>query len=141
MDRVNSFVKTDHITDAMKQLLANKQADSNSITAKTQLNQNDLTRGSNQKKVKKDQSGKDEDQEKENVAEAKIRYALRQVYELVDQAKADGMPIASMHDVVNYKDISMVADITGLVPKEWKMLLPAIDVIGMDRAIGQFNAI
>ena len=59
----------------------------------------------------------------------------------MDQAKADGMPIASMHDVVNYKDISMVADITGLVPKEWKMLLPAIDVIGMDRAIGQFNAI
>lgn len=141
MDRVNSFVKVDKITDMMKQMLANKKEDSNSVTAKTQLNENDLKRGSNQKKHKKDQSGEDKDQEKEDVTEAKIRYALKQVYELVDQAKADGSEIKSMYDVVNYKDMGIVHEITGLVPKEWKMLLPAIDVIGMDRAIGQFNAI
>ena len=141
MDRVNSFVKTDMITDTMKQMLSGKKADSNSVTAKTQLNENDLTRGSNQKKAKKDQSGKDESREKEDITEAKIRYALKQVYELVDQAKADGNEIKSMYDVVNYRDMGMVVDITGLVPKEWKTLLPAIDVIGMDRAIGQFNAI
>ena len=94
-----------------------------------------------QKKTKKGQTSRDENQEKEDITEAKIRYALKQVYELVDQAKADGSEIKSMYDVVNYRDIGMVVDITGLVPKEWKMLLPAIDVIGMDRAIGQFNAI
>ena len=141
MDRVNSFVKVDEVTDAMKQMLSDKKADSNSVTAKTQLNENDLTRGSNQKKTKKGQTSRDENQEKEDITEAKIRYALKQVYELVDQAKADGSEIKSMYDVVNYRDIGMVVDITGLVPKEWKMLLPAIDVIGMDRAIGQFNAI
>ena len=140
MDRVNSFVKVDEVTDAMKQMLSDKKADSNSVTAKTQLNENDLTRGSNQKKTKKGQTSRDENQ-KEDITEAKIRYALKQVYELVDQAKADGSEIKSMYDVVNYRDIGMVVDITGLVPKEWKMLLPAIDVIGMDRAIGQFNAI
>ncbi len=141
MDRVNSFVKVDKVTDAMKQMLSDKKADSNSVTAKTQLNENDLTRGSNQKKTKKGQTSKDENQEKKDITEAKIRYALKQVYELVDQAKADGSEIKSMYDVVNYRDIGMVVDITGLVPKEWKVLLPAIDVIGMDRAIGQFNAI
>ena len=141
MDRVNSFVKVDEVTDAMKQMLSDKKADSNSVTAKTQLNENDLTRGSNQKKTKKGQTSRDENQEKEDITEAKIRYALKQVYELVDQAKADGSEIKSMYDVVNYRDIGMVVDITGLVPKEWKMLLPAIDVIGMDRAIGQFSAI
>ena len=39
------------------------------------------------------------------------------------------------------KDVGIVYEITGLSPTEWKKILPAINVIGIDRAIGQFNAI
>lgn len=141
VDRIGSFVNSNNITDEIRNVLADKKADSNSVTAKTQLNENDLARGSNQKKGKKDQSGKNEDQEREDVTEAKIRYALKQVYELVNIAWAEGSEIKSMNDVVNYKDIGIVYEITGLSPREWKKILPAIDVIGMNRAIGQFNAI
>jgi hypothetical protein len=140
VDRVGSFVVTAKITEEIKLLLADKKADSNSVSAKTQLNENDLTRGANQKKSKKNQPSS-EDKEQEDVAEAKIRYALKQVYELVSIAWAENTEIKSMHDVINYKDVGIVYEITGLSPSEWKKTLPAIDVIGMDRAIGQFNAI
>jgi hypothetical protein len=140
VDRVGSFVVTAKITDEIKLLLADKKADSNSVSAKTQLNENDLTRGSNQKKSKKNQSGGG-DKEKEDATEAKIRYALKQIYELVSIAWAENTEIKSMHDVINYKDVGIVYEITGLSPTEWKKILPAINVIGIDRAIGQFNAI
>jgi len=45
-----------------------------------------------------------------------------------------------MNDVINFKDIGIVYEITGLGPSEWKKILPAVDVVGMNRAIGQFNA-
>lgn len=141
VDRIGSFIKTVNITDEIRHLLADKKSDSNSVNAKTQLNENDLLRGSNQKTVKKGQSGKNEDQEKEDITELKIRYALKQVYELVNIAWAENCEIKSMNDIINYKDIGLVNEITGLTPTEWQKIIPCIDLIGMNRAIGQFNAL
>ena len=141
IERIGSFVKSACITDEIKQLMADKNKDSNSVSATTQLNENDLVRGSNQKKGKKNKPGGTTAQEEQDLTELRIRYALKQVYELVDIAWKEGAEIKSMHDVINYKDIGIVYEITGLMPKEWKTILPAIDVIGMDRALGQFNAI
>lgn len=141
-DRVSYLIKAENITNEIKDILADKQEDSNSVSAKTQLNQNDLTRGSNQKRGKgKEQDASDDlnEEEVENT-EAKIRFALKQVYELVNVAWAEGSEIKSMNDVINFKDIGLVYEITGLAPAEWKKILPAVDVIGMNRAIGQFNA-
>lgn len=139
-DRVSYLIRSENITDEIKDLLANKKEDSNSVSAKTQLNENDLTRGSNQKHSGKNQTDKEDlDEDNENT-EAKIRYALKQIYELVNVAWAEGKIINSMNDVVGYRDIDIVHEITGLTPKEWKIILPAVDVIGMNRAIGQFNA-
>lgn len=139
VDRVGSFVKNENITDEIRLLLANKSSDANSVVASTQVNENDLQRGSNQKTKKS--KADNEEKEKEDTTELKIRYALKQVYELVNIAWAENEEIKSMHDVVNYKDVGLVFAITGLSPKEWQKILAAVDVIAMDRAIGQFNAI
>lgn len=141
IDLVGNFVKSDSITEEIRQLLSSKDADSNSVLANTQLNQNDLTRGSNQKTSKKNKAENNEDETKDDNTELKIRYALKQVYELVNIAWAENSEIKSMHDMINFKDVGLVYEITGLTPTEWKKIMPAIDVIGMDRAIGQFNAI
>lgn len=141
IDRVGNFVKSSGITDEIKELMADKSKDSNSVSAKTQFNENDLARGSNQKKNRKNKTGIDTDQEDQDLTELRIRYALKQVFELSQIARAERSEIKSMHDVVNFKDPGLVGAITGLMPREWKKILPAIDSIGMDRAIGQFNAI
>jgi hypothetical protein len=141
IERIGSFVKSACITDEIKQLMADKNKDSNSVSATTQLNENDLVRGSNQKKGKKNKPGGTTTQEEQDLTELRIRYALKQVYELSQIAQGDGLKIGSMYDVVNFKDPGLVVAITGLMPREWKTILPAIDVIGMDLALGQFNAI
>jgi superfamily II DNA or RNA helicase len=140
-DRVGYLVKSENITDDIRALLEGKNEDSNSVLAKSQLNQNDLTRGSNQKKSNNgDPAVDDTDEDTDEDTEAKIRFALKQVYELVNVAWAEGTIVNSMTDVIDYKDIGLVYEITGLSPSEWKSILPAVDVIGMNRAIGQFNA-
>jgi hypothetical protein len=49
------------------------------------------------------------------------------------------LTINTLDDIINYKDIKVVADVTGLVPKEWSMIRPAINVTATNRAIGQYN--
>lgn len=139
-DRVGYLVKSENITNEIKNILLDKKKDSNSVSVNTQLNQNDLTRGSNQKKDKAGKKDDDEQKEEQEDTASKIRFALKQVYELVNIAWAEGTEIKSMNDVVEFKDIGLVYEITGLSPAEWKKIFPAIDVIGMNRAIGQFNA-
>ncbi len=139
-DRVGYLIKSENITDAIKAILEDKKSDSNNVSANTQLNQNDLTRGSNQKKKNKPKEESTEDDTVQEDTVAKIRFALKQVYELVNVAWAEGTEIKSMNDVINFKDIGIVYEITGLGPSEWKKILPAVDVVGMNRAIGQFNA-
>jgi hypothetical protein len=139
-DRVGYLVKTENITDEIKDILLDKKKDSNTVSANTQLNQNDLTRGSNQKKAKAGGKEENDNEEEQEDTVAKIRFALKQVYELVNIAWAEGTEIKSMNDVVSFKDVGLVYEITGLSPNEWRKILPAIDVIGMNRAIGQFNA-
>lgn len=141
IDRVGNYINAHKISDDIRLLLADKTVDANSITARTQLNENDLTRGSNQKQPKKGGTGQSQQQDRPDDTEAKIRYALKQIFELVDIARAENFQIKCMLDVINYRDVGLVFEITGLSPNEWGRVMPAIDTIRMDRAIGQFNAI
>lgn len=141
MDRVGRVVLQNAITDEIMDLLENHKKDSNSVSATSQLNQNDTVSGPNKKRLNNKSNitqNKDEDVVEETAQ--RIRYALKQIYELINVAWAEGATIKTMNDVVLFKDIGIVKEITGLFPKEWKIILPAIDVTSMNRAIGQFNA-
>jgi len=141
MDRVGRAVLQNAITDEIAELLENHKKDSNSVSATSQLNQNDTATGSNKKRLNKKSNitqNKTEDVAEETAQ--RIRYALKQIYELINIAWAEGATIETMNDVVLFKDVGLVKEITGLFPKEWKIILPAINVTSMNRAIGQFNA-
>jgi len=141
MDRVGRAVLQNAITDEIIELLENHKKDSNSVSATSQLNQNDTATGSNKKRLNKKSNitqNKAEDVAEETAQ--RIRYALKQIYELINIAWAEGATIETMNDVVSFKDGGLVKEITGLFPKEWKIILPAINVTSMNRAIGQFNA-
>jgi superfamily II DNA or RNA helicase len=139
-DRVGYLVRADAIDDTIANILSSLKEDSNRKAAKSQFNDNDLTRGSNRKsKARQGMSNDDTDNTVDS--EAQLRYALKQIYELINVAWAEGHNISCMEDMINLKDGSLVHDITGLKPKEWKQVLPAVDVIGMNRAIGQYNAL
>lgn len=141
-DRVGNLIKVDLIDDAITKLLAGKKEDANGVNAKSTLNENELQRGSNQKKKPRYGTGKsDEETIKEEHAEAQLRYALKQIYELINIAWAEGNDIKCIEDVTTNSDVKLVYEITGLSPKEWKKVIPAVDVIGMNRAIGQYNAL
>jgi hypothetical protein len=71
----------------------------------------------------------------------RIRYALKQIYELINIAWSEGWEINRIEDIVASKDFELVADITGITPKEWQKILPAINTTNMNRAIGQYNAL
>lgn len=140
MDRVGRVVLRDAITDDIVELLVNHKKDSNAVSATSQLNQNDTATGSNKKRLnKKSKTSQDNDQDVVEETVQRIRYALKQIYELINIAWAEGTAIRTMDDVITYKDVDIVYEITGLVPKEWKKILPCVDVISMNRAIGQFN--
>jgi hypothetical protein len=134
--KVCNFVNADLITNEMKSILADKEEDSNSVSAQAQLNQNDVKTGSNQRRS--NNKGNTPPATDVDYA-AKIRYALKQVFELVVIAWNDGHNINTLDDMINYKDLGKVYEITGLTPKEWGTLIPAINHTGMNRAIGQFN--
>jgi hypothetical protein len=141
MDRVGQAVLQNAITDEITELLENHKKDSNLVSATSQLNQNDTVTGSNKKRLNKKSNitqHKAEDVVEETAQ--RIRYALKQIYELINIAWAEGATIETMTDVVSLRDGGLVKEITGLTPKEWKIILPAINVTSMNRAIGQFNA-
>ncbi len=140
MDRVGNAVDITGITDDIILLLANKKADPKNRNANSQLNTNDILTGSNKKRLSKKTSNATTKEVSEDEETAlRIKYALRQIFKLIDVAWADNLTISSLDDIINYKDISVVDDITGLVPKEWNKIKPAINIISINRAIGQYN--
>lgn len=140
MDRVGNAVDIDGITDDIILLLSDKKADPKNKTALSQLNSNDILTGKNKRRIGK----KANNATKNEVSEAdltvqRIKYALRQVFKLIDVAWADDLTIKTIDDIIAYKDLKVVSDITGLVPNEWQQIKPAINVISFNRAIGQYN--
>lgn len=139
MDRIGNSVVNANITDSMIEILSDKKKDQKSNTALSQLNANDILIGSNKKRLGKKSSNNAKKEEDEvDVAVLRIKYALRQIFKLVDVAWADNLTIKTLDDIINYKDISIVSDITGLVPNEWNQIKPAINTVAINRAIGQY---
>ena len=140
MDRVGNAVDTSGITDDIILLLANKKADPKSKGANSKLNTNDILTGANKKRLGKKASNATTKEVSESDETAqRIKYALRQIFKLIDVAWADSLTIKTLDDIIKYKDISVVSDITGLVPNEWNKIKPAINIIAINRAIGQYN--
>jgi len=140
MDRVGNAVDITGITDDIILLLFDKKADPKNKNATSQLNTNDILTGTNKKRLgKKTSNATTKEVSDSEEAELRIKYALRQVFKLIDVAWADSLTINSFDDIINYKDISVINDITGLVPKEWEKIKPAINLIAINRAIGQYN--
>ena len=140
MDRVGNAVDVAGITDDIVLLLADKKADSKNKVAQSQLNSNDILTGSNKKRLgKKTSNAKTKEMSEAEETVNRIKYALRQVFKLIDVAWADNLTIKTIDDIIIYKDISVIHDITGLVPEEWKQIKPAINIIAINRAIGQYN--
>jgi len=140
MDRVGNAVDNSGITDDIVLLLANKKADPKSKGANSQLNTNDILTGANKRRLGKKVSNASTKEVSETDETAqRIKYALRQIFKLIDVAWADSLTITTLDDIIKYKDISVVSDITGLVPNEWNKIKPAINIIAINRAIGQYN--
>ena len=72
-------------------------------------------------------------------AEQRVRYALKQIFKLIDVAWADDIQFSNLNDIVNCTDSILVDDITGLTPSEWGQILPAVNQLVINRAIGQYN--
>jgi superfamily II DNA or RNA helicase len=140
-DRVGHLVRADAIDSTIADILAGLKEDSNSKGAKSQFNSNELERGSNRKMAKRPSNGQADQEDQVENSEAQLRFALKQVYELINVAWAEGKEINCIEDVINLSDIELVYSITGLAPCDWRQVLPAVDVIGMNRAIGQYNAL
>ena len=140
MDRVGNAVDIDGITDDIILLLSDKKADPKNKTALSQLNSNDVLTGKNKRRIgkKSNNATKNEVSEADLTAQ-RIKYALRQVFKLIDVVWADDLTIKTIDDIIAYKDLKVVSDITGLVPSEWQQIKPAINVISFNRAIGQYN--
>lgn len=141
-DRVGSLVKVDAIDDMIKAIFIGMKQDHNRVSANSQLNTNEIVKGSLQTSVPTGTTAnKTNDIEKIEDTAAQIRYALKQVYKLINIAWAEEWTITGLEDIANSTDIELVHEITGITPKQWQTVLPAIDVIGMNRAIGQYNAL
>ena len=140
MDRVGNAVDIDGITDDIILLLSDKKADPKNKTALSQLNSNDVLTGKNKRRIGKKANNATKNEVSEtDLTVQRIKYALRQVFKLIDVVWADDLTIKTIDDIIAYKDLKVVSDITGLVPNEWQQIKPAINVISFNRAIGQYN--
>jgi len=140
MDRVGSAVERSAITNDIIDLLQSKKKDANQTRATSQLNKNDLVTGANKKVFKKPVSGWPKtDQDPEEEAVQRIRYALKQVFKLIDVAWSDSTTYTSLTDIASADDPVLVEDITGLTPAEWTKIMPAVNQITINRAMNQYN--
>jgi hypothetical protein len=140
MDRVGSAVERDAITEDIADLLASKKKDANQTRATSQLNKNDVLAGANKRVLKKPVSGwPKNDQDPQEEAVQRIRYALKQVFKLIDVAWSDNTTYTSLNDIAQAADPILVEDITGLTPTEWRKIMPAVNQITINRAMSQYN--
>jgi hypothetical protein len=139
MDRIGNAINIDGITGDIVDLLMNKKKDSKNKTTNTQLNGNNILTGKDKHRLTKNKNGRKKEKDADEETALRIKYALRQIFKLLDVAWAEGLTIKTIDDIINYKDINVIHEITGLVSNEWKKILPAINVIAVNRAIGQYN--
>jgi hypothetical protein len=142
MDRVGQAIDPVAITNKIILLLQNKEKDANQTSATSQLNLNDVLTGSNKKRVFSSgipASGWRKPVDPVVAAEQQIRHALKQIFKLIDVGWADNMAFTNLTDIITCKDTRLVTEITGLDPKEWREILPAVNQITINRAMGQYN--
>lgn len=142
MDRVGQAIDPVAITNKIILLLQDKEKDSNQTSATSQLNLNGILTGSNKKRVFSSgvpASGWRKPVDPVVAAEQQIRYALKQIFKLIDVGWADNITFKNLTDVITCKDTRLVAEITGLEPNEWREILPAVNQITINRAMGQYN--
>jgi hypothetical protein len=142
MDRVGQAVDPSGIDANIIGLLRNKEKDSNQVSATSQLNVNDILTGSNKKRVFSagtPASGWKKPVDPAVAAEQQVRYALKQIFKLIDVGWADGLEFNNLTDIIRCKDSMLVEEITGLAPVEWKEILPAVNQVVINRAMGQYN--
>ena len=142
MDRVGQAVDPSGISANIIQLLQDKKKDSNQVTAVSRLNLNEVFAGSNKKRIVSSGipvSGWPKQRDPAEEAEQRVRYALKQIFKLIDVAWADDIQFSNLNDIVNCTDSILVDDITGLTPSEWGQILPAVNQLVINRAIGQYN--
>lgn len=140
MDRVGQAVNKGGIDESIIDLLGSKSKDSNQTSATSELNTNGIDSGKNKNRLNKGVNGTSDDNE-DPVEETarRIRYALKQIFKLIDVAWADNININNMQDITKCSDAKLIEDITGLTPTEWFKIGPAINQTSINRAIGQYN--
>jgi superfamily II DNA or RNA helicase len=138
MDRIGNAIDESGIDETIVDMLQDKKKEGKT-TAKTELNSNNIFEGRNKLRTgqKKNLSKSEEKVLEQTVL--RIRYALRQTFKLLDLAWSENLTITSIDDIINYKDISTVEQITGLFPNEWAQLKPALNITSVNRAIKQYN--
>ena len=141
IDRIGKFVNFSQIDNTIIALLDGKQKGKNFVGSDTHLNENEILTGKNKSTVSlsnSSNSNKDDTQDDLHVTVQRIRYALKQIFKLVDIAWAEDYEITTVDDILNYDD-SLVAEITNLTTSEWNAIINVLDVIGINRAIGQYR--
>jgi hypothetical protein len=142
MDRVGQAVDPSGIDSNIIALLADKEKDSNQVSAISQLNVNNVLTGANKKRVFSSgtpASGWKKPVDPAVAAEQQVRYALKQIFKLIDVGWADGLEFGNLTDIIRCKDSMLVEEITGLAPGDWKEILPAVNQVVINRAMGQYN--
>lgn len=139
MDRIGNAIEVDGINEDIIKLLIYKKKDSKTKLALSQLNANDVLTGKNKLRLGSKTNGRKKEKDDTVETVLRIKYALRQIFKLLDIAWSEGLTINTINDIINYKDIQVVNNVTGLIPKEWKQIMPAINVKAVNRAIGQYN--
>jgi hypothetical protein len=142
MERLSQAIDRNGITAEIMTIVAALKKDSNQVTATSKLNTNDVLAGSNKKTINPLPDTK-KNQAVDPIEDAvqRLRFAVKQIYELINIAWSEGWEIKRIEDIINSSDFELVEDVTGITPEEWRKVLPAIDTTSLNRAIGQYNAL
>lgn len=139
MDRISNAITKSGIDATIIALMTTKKKDAKQQGTVTSLNVNNTLMGTNKKRLNNSsKKAKNEADDEEDTVQ-RIRYALKQLFKLIDVSWADNIKISTIDDIVSYKDIIVLDVITGLCPAEWKQIMPAINTTIINRAIGQYN--
>ena len=142
MERLSQAIERNGITAEIMSIVAALKKDSNQVTATSRLNTNDVLAGSNKKTINP-LPGTKKNQAIDPIEDAvqRLRFAVKQIYELINIAWSEGWEIKRIEDIINSSDFELVEDVTGIAPNEWRKVLPAINTTSLNRAIGQYNAL
>lgn len=139
IDRIGNCINVDMIDSNVIALLEGKQKDSNTNKSRTDLNTNEMEEGTNKKRTTTGSNTKGEPKDEDPIAvtQQRIRYSLKQIYKLADIAWGEGFELTRLQDIVNIKN-DYVEQITGLTIQEWDTIIPCINTLAVNRALGQY---